>query len=117
MGMNTTRNLSTSTHDQEGLHVSERSQYEDLRGWLRIVQGWGEIVDIEGAHWDSEIGALTYLARKRRHGPALLFDHIAGYRPGYRILVNTLGSTRRLGLTLGFGDVTSDRELLEKWKQ
>ncbi len=97
--------------------MSETFEYENLRDWLKIVRDQGEIVDIEGAHWDGEMGALTYLARKRRQGPALLFDHIPGHAPGHRVLVNTLGSCRRLGLALGLGGVTSDRELLEKWKE
>ena len=89
---------------------------EGLRDWLETVQGWGEVVSIEGAHWDEEIGALSQLARKRRQGPALLFDRIPDYEPGYRILVNALGATRRLALTLCVGEVADDRELMERWK-
>lgn len=96
--------------------MSHNIHYENLREWLEIVQGWGHVVAIEGAHWDEEIGALSQLARKRHQGPALIFDRIPGYQPGYRILVNALGATRRLALTLSVGEVGDDRELMQKWK-
>lgn len=92
-----------------------QQRYEGLRDWLGIVEGWGEVVGIDGAHWDREIGALSQLARTRHQGVALLFDRIPDYEPGYRILVNALGATRRLALTLAVGEVSTDRDLKEKW--
>jgi 4-hydroxy-3-polyprenylbenzoate decarboxylase len=93
------------------------TRYGGLRQWLEIVQGWGEVVRIEGAHWDGEIGALSHLARRRRRGPAVLFDRIVDSPAGHRILINALGSARRLALTLGLGEVAGERELMERWKE
>jgi 4-hydroxy-3-polyprenylbenzoate decarboxylase len=57
------------------------------------------------------------LARRRRRGPAVLFDRIVDCPPGHRILINALGSARRLALTLGLGEVAGERELMQRWKE
>ena len=38
---------------------------------------------------------------ERGSSPAVLFDSIKNYPKGYRVLVNSLGSTKRLGLSSG----------------
>lgn len=78
--------------------------YKDLRDWLEIVDGFGELVRIDGADWDAEIGALTEISRreaKREPVPALLFDKIKGYPQGYRVISSVLCSTKRVALTAG----------------
>lgn len=76
--------------------------YVDLREWLRIVDGFGELETIEGADWNLEVGTLAELIYRERQGlnPALLFDSIKGYPKGFRILVGQNSSFRRLALTL-----------------
>src|SRR5258708_28798553 len=73
----------------------------DLRGWIREAEALGELKNIDGADWDVEIGAITELGH---HGGeqshSLLFDHIKGYPAGYRVLSNTLNTTKRLAMTL-----------------
>lgn len=73
----------------------------DLREWMSQVDQLGELKRIDGAHWDVEIGAITELGHHRgEHSHALLFDHITGYPPGYRVLSNTLNTVKRIAMTL-----------------
>src|SRR5258708_28018746 len=73
----------------------------DLRGWIREAEALGELKKIDGADWDVEIGAVTELGHHRgEQSHALLFDHIKGYPAGYRVLSNTLNTTKRLAMTL-----------------
>ncbi len=73
----------------------------DLREFIERLEKLGELRLIEGANWDLEIGAVTYLAAKTPNTPALLFDKIKGYPPGYRILVNPYSNDKRIAVTLG----------------
>ena len=73
----------------------------DLRGWIHQAEELGELKKIDGADWDVEIGAVTELGHHRgEQSHALLFDHIKGYPAGYRVLSNTLNTTKRLAMTL-----------------
>ncbi|MDR7598062.1 MAG: UbiD family decarboxylase, partial [Armatimonadota bacterium] len=91
----------------------------DARDWLRQVEALGELQVVRGASWDLEIGVITEEVQKRRNppGPAVLFDEVPGYPAGYRVLVNTLGSPRRLALTLGLPTDATDRELVSLWRK
>lgn len=72
---------------------------DDLRGFIRTVEEWGDLRIIEGAHWKHEIGALTELGARAKDMKLLLFDRIPDYPPGYRVLTNMI-SERRLALSL-----------------
>ena len=86
-------------------------QYTGLREWLDIVDGLGELARVEGADWNMEIGGISEIDYKRR-GPALLFDHIKDYEPGYRVLTSSTNSARRLGTTLRLGSDHTDLSLV-----
>jgi 3-polyprenyl-4-hydroxybenzoate decarboxylase len=75
--------------------------HRDLRAWLDDVKKLGELRVLRGAHWDIEIGVLAEYLMRGRNQPAVLFDDIVDHRPGYRLLVNDIGSKERLALTLG----------------
>ncbi len=76
-------------------------QSRDLRDWIRAAEALGELKHIDGADWDVEIGAITELGHHRgEQSHALLFDRIKGYPEGYRVLSNTLNTTKRLAMTL-----------------
>ena len=73
-----------------------------LRPWLASVEAAGELLRVDGADWDLEIGGLTELvSAAHREPPAILFDNIPGYPPGYRVVTNLIDTTRRMGLALG----------------
>ena len=85
----------------------------DLREWLRAVGAAGELQHISGADAVLEIGAASELNYRRPHPRALLFDEIAGYRPGRRVLTSSLSSPALMGLSLGLGPGLSDHDLVE----
>ena len=90
--------------------------HTDLRDWIAQVDQLGELKHLENAHWDLEIGVITEEAM-RRHGPAILFDRVADFPPGYRILVNNLSTPKRLALTLGLPVELETQELLLHWRK
>jgi 4-hydroxy-3-polyprenylbenzoate decarboxylase len=87
---------------------------DDLRGWLDVVGGLGEVRTVEGADWDLEIGAVSEANYKRPSPPALLFDAVPGYAPGLRVLTGSTANARRLGVTLRLGDDCDDRQLVHE---
>src|SRR5258708_24597908 len=78
-------------------------KYRGLRGWLEEVQRIGELLHVNGADWDVEMGAITHMLTEKSSGtaPAILFDDIPGYPKGYRTLYGHFSSIRRVALTLG----------------
>ena len=81
----------------------QRMQYRGLRGWLDQVDKMGELRNVNGAHWDAEMGAITQMLTEKSHGtaPAILFDEVPGYPKGFRTLYGHFSSIRRVALTLG----------------
>ena len=86
---------------------------EDLRDWLKEVEGLGQLKDVRGADVDLEIGVITEINGQRR-GPALLFDDIPGFQRGFRVLTGAILNAQRLALTLGYSDVKNDHELVSR---
>src|SRR5207253_9961261 len=89
------------------------AQARDLRDWLQDIEQLGELQRVEGADWDLEIGGISELNYRRRPPAALLFDHIKGYPPGYRLRTGSVASPRRIGATLRMGTDLTDRQLVE----
>lgn len=89
--------------------------FEDLREFIAALEKEGELLRVEGAHWDSEIGAIAELTVKRR-GPALLFDRIVDYPQGYRVFSNGLLSPRRTALVLGLSPELEGLALVRGWR-
>jgi 4-hydroxy-3-polyprenylbenzoate decarboxylase len=90
---------------------------DGLRTWLEQAQALDEIRTIEGADWDLEIGGVTDILTERGKAPAVLFDSIRGFPKGRRVLVNSLGSTKRLGLCLGMPQDLSSMEFVAEWRR
>ena len=76
-------------------------QMADLREFVDAVQRLNELRVIEDADWDLEIGAMVELNYEKK-GPALLFDKIKGYPPGYRVLGSPMNTVARSLAALGF---------------
>jgi 4-hydroxy-3-polyprenylbenzoate decarboxylase len=91
--------------------------FEDLREWMDEVRKMGELREVKKAHWNQEIGAVTDMIYQKKNGPTVLFDEIVDYPKGYRILVNSLSSPRRLAYTLGLPIDLSGRDLAWAWKK
>ncbi len=84
-------------------HAEGGVAYRGLRDWIDQVERMGELVKINGAHWDREMGAATQLLTQTAKGkaPAILFDEVPGYPKGYRTLYGQFSSLKRVALTLG----------------
>src|SRR5579863_7981045 len=83
--------------------TTKQQNYRGLRGWLEAVEKFGELERVSGASWDAEMGGITQMLTETSRGmaPAILFDDVPGYAPGYRTLYGQLSSIKRIALTLG----------------
>src|SRR5580658_8623077 len=85
------------TAKQQSVH------YRGLRDWLDKVQGMGELLCVNGADWDAEMGSITQMLTENsdNNAPAILFDEIPGYPKGFRTLYGHFSTVKRVALTLG----------------
>ena len=90
--------------------------FTDLRDFLARLDHEGEIKQIQGAHWDLEMGVISELSFERQ-GPALLFDTIPGYPPGYRVLTNLCSTLRRSLIALDMPADLSLGEAMARWRE
>lgn len=93
---------------------SEKGNPLDLRPWLDEVRKFGELRDVVGADWKLELGAISELNVKRDPNPALLFDGIAGYPKGFRVLTCSTSSAGRLSSILRLGVEKNHHALVQK---
>src|SRR5437899_2218346 len=84
----------------------------DLRPWLRDVEALGELQEVRGADWNLELGAISELNVKKERPPALLFDEIAGYPKGFRVLTCSTSSPPRLSSILRLPVQKTHRQLV-----
>src|SRR2546425_12050566 len=89
----------------------------DLRDWLRRVEALGELQTVRGANAEEDIGMATELLGRTRPSKATLFDEIPGYKKGFRVLSNGLGSFARIAVTLGLDPSASPHELVRQWQE
>ena len=85
----------------------------DLRSWLDEIRELGELKEVRGADWNLELGAISELNVKKDSPPALLFDEIAGYPKGFRVLTCSTSSPARLSSILRLGLQRTHRGLVE----
>jgi len=93
---------------------SEKGNPLDLRAWLDEVRKSGELKDVIGADWNLELGAISEVNVRRDPNPALLFDEIAGYPKGFRVLTCSTSSPARLSSILHLGVEKNHHELVQK---
>ncbi|MEE8334338.1 MAG: UbiD family decarboxylase [Alphaproteobacteria bacterium] len=88
--------------------------YRDLRDLLDRFEEMGELEKIDGADWNLEIGAVaeTVAAANPGRAPAVLFDNIPGYKPGFRILSGAANAYKRLALVLGLPDPETETDVV-----
>jgi UbiD family decarboxylase len=84
----------------------------DLRAWLDEARALGELTDVPGADWNLELGAISELNVKKERPNALLFDEIAGYPKGFRVLTCSTASPSRLSSILRVGHEPTHRGLV-----
>lgn len=87
------------------------SSHDGFRTFLEESRRLGEVVDIEHADWDVEIGTITEAAAELiLHPSMLMFDKIKGYPAGFRVASLPMASPRRVALIAG---LPTDRPKLE----
>src|SRR5262245_41441096 len=93
-------------------------KWRDLREWLNLVDGLGELRHIRNATSEADIGAITAMLEQHEGSPAALFDEIPGFEPGYRVLSNAMGTRARQAVTLGLDPATATHQrLLAFWRE
>ena len=95
-----------------------RVGHDDLRDLLRDFEAMREVKLIEGADPHLEISALAETLTMRFPGeePALLFDKIKGFPPGFRILSGASNSFRRLAHVFGLATPEKKIDIVRSYK-
>ncbi len=91
-------------------------RWNDLREYIDKLRELGELVDVQGAHWDLELGVISELMIERA-GPALLFDEIPDYPKGFRVLSNVEKNASRLAVTFGLDHTQPLTAIAEAWEK
>jgi 4-hydroxy-3-polyprenylbenzoate decarboxylase len=89
--------------------------YKDLRGFIQEVDRLGALRRINGADPCYEIGGITEVAAGSPECPALLFDRIQGFAPGFRVFTNATTTPQRAALALGIDPSLSPLDALKAW--
>ncbi len=88
---------------------------QDLREFLNILEGKGNLKVVEGADWNIEIGAINEMMAEKK-GPALLFDKIKDYPKGYRVATNILHRNDFQKIAFGIPENLSNLDAVKFWK-
>ncbi len=91
--------------------------FGDLRRWLEELERRNDLRVVHGANAEEEIGAATDVLQHTVDAPAVMFDQVPGYDPGFRVLVNSFGSTDRIALTLGIPTGLGKVRTSDAWRQ
>ena len=91
--------------------------YKDLRGFIKQVDELGALRRVNGADPRFELGGITEVAAGTPECPALLFDRIKGYPPGFRVFTNATTTPQRAALALGIDPSLKPLDALKAWMQ
>ncbi|MBM2831879.1 MAG: UbiD family decarboxylase [Dehalococcoidia bacterium] len=87
--------------------------YKDLRDWLKQAEELGEVVRLEGIHWELEASAAATMTNK-----VIVFDKVPGYPPGHRLVTNLAKTTlKRFFLTSGWSTEARGLALTKAWME
>src|SRR5262245_44332053 len=89
--------------------------YRDLRAFIAEIEKLGALRHVAGADPHYEIGGITEVAAGLPECPALLFDQIKGYAPGFRVFTNATVSPQRAALALGLDPALRPLDALKAW--
>jgi 4-hydroxy-3-polyprenylbenzoate decarboxylase len=100
----------------KGIGNNTGAKSQDLRSWIAAMQAIGELVTVKGADRENEIGGIVDLAMRKMGRPAVLFEDVPGYQPGFRVVANLFTSVKRIAVTLGLPENTGEVELVRFWR-
>jgi len=87
--------------------------FADLRDHLDRLREEDELVTLRGVDPVEEIGGLTELTLREDDPPALLFDDVEGYEPGFRLLTNATATPYLYALAAGLPPSTERRAVVK----
>src|SRR5262249_22674376 len=96
-------------------NVEPRLAYDDLRQWIEEARRLGEIKEVKGLSWQSEMGMVAEMALHSDDAACFVFEQVPGTIAGSRLLVNFFGGKRK-NMTLGFPTELSKIELSEGFR-
>jgi 4-hydroxy-3-polyprenylbenzoate decarboxylase len=93
--------------------------HEDLRDWLARCEEMGEVLRVDGASWNLEMGSIAEMIyhAKPESPPAILFENIPGYAKDFRVLSGATNSMRRLALTLGLPKPSHPLDVVRSYRE
>ena len=91
--------------------------YKDLRGFIKQVDELGALRRVNGADPRFELGGITEVAAGTPECPALLFDRIKGFAPGFRVFTNATTTPQRAALALGIDPSLKPLDALKAWME
>jgi 4-hydroxy-3-polyprenylbenzoate decarboxylase len=89
--------------------------YQDLREFITLVEKLGALRRITDANPQFEIGGITEVAAGLPECPALLFEQLKGFAPGFRIFTNATTTPQRAALALGIDPSLRPLDALKEW--
>ena len=89
--------------------------YQDLREFIILVEKFGALRRIANADPQFEIGGITEVAAGLPECPALLFEKLKGFAPGFRIFTNATITPQRAALALGIDPNLRPLDALKAW--
>jgi UbiD family decarboxylase len=90
--------------------------YKDLREFIKQVADLQALRHVAGADAKFEIGGITEVAAGLPDCPALLFEHIKGYPPGFPVFTNATTCAKGAALALGIDPTLRPLDALKVWK-
>jgi 4-hydroxy-3-polyprenylbenzoate decarboxylase len=91
--------------------------YKDLREFIAEVEKLKALRRVDGADPRFEIGGITEVAAGQPDCPAILFDDIKGFAPGFRIFTNATTNVQRAALALGLDPTLRPLDALKAWME
>src|SRR5437667_10568926 len=91
--------------------------YRNLREFIAEVEKLGALRHVAGADPRFEIGGITEVAAGMPECPALLFDRIKGFPPGFRVFTNATTNPQRAALALGIDPGLRPLDALRQWME
>ena len=89
----------------------------DLRDFLAQVDTGGQLLRIDGVDWNLEMGGIAEIvSHARSEAPAVLFDNIPGYPPGFRVLSGGTNSAKRVALAMNLPEPAKPLELVRAYR-
>lgn len=85
----------------------------DLREFIQRLEEKGQLLRIQGANLEDEVGALTEL-NGQRQGPVLLFEKFEGYPEGFRVVSGSMLNAVSFGTAIGIDAEKDNLSTLRK---